>query len=517
MRQALDMGVHWQAGQVECHAAEDVGRLTSDAWQRHQVFHPSRDNTVEPLHDGVGHADDAAGLGPEEARRSDQHLDLIHRCGGQRRCDGKPGKEVGRDTVDPFVGALCRQDGGGQELEGVTVVERAQFGRRPRKQLAETAVGLPCPSGWSPGSRHERTLPAWIIPSRLGTVEALDLDVWAVVDATASAVVRELVARIEATTGRPGLSEDRLRALDHAARGDRSAPLTGVSARRPGHSDLVGWAQIDGPGDGRALTLEAVVLPHLDGSGLDDSLLDTLVDSALAEFVQSGGGPLRWWVNHASDTDDMRAAARGFSTERDLIQLRCALPLPARPVRPSGRATVSVTTRAFRVGQDEAGWLLQNNRAFDGHPEQGRWDLATLETREAEAWFDPQGFRVLEVDGRIAGSCWTKVHSSATSAEGEIYVIGVDPDFHGRGWGRALTEDGFAWLASQGVRSGMLYVDAANLAAVGLYTSMGMTTDHVDRSYVNPSVVTPDGQTTRESSTPSVPFGQPLPTAWPIE
>ena len=333
-------------------------------------------------------------------------------------------------------------------------------------------------------------------------METLDLDVWAVVDATASVVVGELLARIEATTGRPGLSEDRLRALDHAARGDRSAPVSGVSARRPGHSDLVGWAQIDGPGDGRTSTLEAVVLPNLDGVAPDESLLDTLVDSALAEFAASGGGPLRWWVNHASDADDVRAMVRGFSTERDLLQLRCPLPLAARIARPSGRATASVTTRAFRVGQDEAGWLLQNNRSFDGHPEQGRWDLATLEAREAEAWFDPQGFRVLEVDGRIAGSCWTKVHGSAPSAVGEIYVIGVDPDFHGRGWGRALTEDGFAWLASQGVRSGMLYVDAANMAAVGLYTSMGMTADHVNRSYIKASVVVPDGQTTRESSTP---------------
>ena len=154
------------------------------------------------------------------------------------------------------------------------------------------------------------------------------------------------------------------------------------------------------------------------------------------------------------------------------------------------------------MGVDEVAWLIQNNRAFADHPEQGRWDRATLEARQSEIWFDPQGFRVLEVDGRIAGSCWTKVHGTGATGEGEIYVIGVDPDFHGRGWGRALAEDGFAWLASRGIRVGMLYVDAANAAAVGLYTSMGMTVDHIDRSYVNPSVAESVKRATREPSTP---------------
>ena len=48
---------------------------------------------------------------------------------------------------------------------------------------------------------------------------------------------------------------------------------------------------------------------------------------------------------------------------------------------------------------------------------------------------------------------------------GEIYVIGVDPDFHGRGWGRALTQAGLAWLAGRGLTVGMLYVDADNVPA----------------------------------------------------
>ncbi len=66
---------------------------------------------------------------------------------------------------------------------------------------------------------------------------------------------------------------------------------------------------------------------------------------------------------------------------------------------------------------------------------------------------------------------------------GEIYVIGVDPDFQGRGWGRALTRAGLDWLARAGLSVGMLYVDAANEAAIALYRSLGFTEDHTDRAY----------------------------------
>jgi mycothiol synthase len=112
------------------------------------------------------------------------------------------------------------------------------------------------------------------------------------------------------------------------------------------------------------------------------------------------------------------------------------------------------------------------------------WELSRLVEREREPWFDPAGFLLLEEDGRLAGSCWTKVHAGTDPPMGEIYVIGVDPDFQGRGFGRALTLVGLEWLAGHGLRTGMLYVDANNISAMTMYRSMGFTEDHIDRAYV---------------------------------
>jgi mycothiol synthase len=139
------------------------------------------------------------------------------------------------------------------------------------------------------------------------------------------------------------------------------------------------------------------------------------------------------------------------------------------------------------VGADEAAWLEVNNAAFAWHAEQGGWDLATLQQREHEPWFRPDGFLLHERDGRLAAFCWTKLHASADEATvGEIYVIAVHPDFHGLGLGKALTLAGLTWLHQAGAAEGMLYVDAQNTGAVAMYHALDFHITHTDQAYSRP-------------------------------
>jgi mycothiol synthase len=230
--------------------------------------------------------------------------------------------------------------------------------------------------------------------------------------------------------------------------------------------ELVGYGHASAHGDD-AWGVELAVA----GTELEEPLLGAV----LAE-VAGGERAVHWWVHGAEPRHDELAQRFGLVVGRDLLQMHVDLPV-APPTWPAG-----VRVAAFRPGVDDATWLAVNARSFADHPEQGRVDQAQLDARKTEPWFDPEGFLLAWDDAGLAGFCWTKIHEA--EREGEIYAIGVDPDRQGTGLGRALTLGGLAHLRERGVRTGMLYVDGANVAAVRLYESIGFVVSNRDRAYV---------------------------------
>ena len=246
--------------------------------------------------------------------------------------------------------------------------------------------------------------------------------------------------------------------------------FAGLVAWEPGHPHPVAYAQVSRGNN--SWGLELVVDPHhrYEMATIGPELLD----AAVGVISEEGGGHVHWWVFEPTTAHEALARSAGLAPGRMLHQMR--RPLPAEQ-------TTDLVTRPFEVGADEGSWLEVNNRAFHRHPEQGGWDLDTLAAREKEPWFDPAGFLLHDRDGRLAGFCWTKIHDEHDPVLGEIYVIAVDPDFHGLGLGRALTLAGLQHLTARGVPVAMLYVDADNAPAMKLYDSLGFTVHRTDQAF----------------------------------
>ncbi len=74
------------------------------------------------------------------------------------------------------------------------------------------------------------------------------------------------------------------------------------------------------------------------------------------------------------------------------------------------------------------------------------------------------------------GYCWTRIKMEGGVSNGQIYMLGVDPDHRGRGIGKLLLLAGLSYLKSRGVAVVELTVDSQNRVACALYESVGFKT-----------------------------------------
>jgi mycothiol synthase len=244
---------------------------------------------------------------------------------------------------------------------------------------------------------------------------------------------------------------------------------------RSGERDLLAIgelaAAIVAPGEA-----ELVVDPDARGRGHGTALLEAVI-------ARSGSG-LLIWAHGDHPAARTLAAKYGFEPVRRLLQLRVPV---AEPVEASAASSVTSTSSvtAFRPGIDDAAWIAVNARAFASHPEQGSITQHDLDAIMAEQWFDASAFLLAWDGDRLAGFCWLKIDTPSTSSGtvGELYAVGVDPDFQGTGLGRRLVDAGLAELEARGIRESSLYVEADNVPAVRLYESFGYAEYSVDIQY----------------------------------
>lgn len=280
--------------------------------------------------------------------------------------------------------------------------------------------------------------------------------------------IRELIAAAAAHDGVAPVGDQVLRELA----GGRTRHLLAVGADSD-DDEIVGYLNL-ASADVPAMA-ELVVHPRARRRGIGSAMART----GLAE----GGDGARIWAHGNLEPARATAASLGLTVVRELLQMRRPLThLPAVAV-PDG-----IRVRTYSGPADDAEVLRVNNAAFAWHPEQGGWTAAEIAERRREPWFDAEGL-FLAFDERtdaLLGFHWTKIHSGDL---GEVYVVGVDPAAQGRKLGGVLTSIGLQHLAKRLSGSPqptvMLYVEAANSAAVKTYEKLGFEVFAADVAYAS--------------------------------
>lgn len=296
---------------------------------------------------------------------------------------------------------------------------------------------------------------------------------------TSLALARPLLAAATRADGTAPLSDGLLEAAAAGTAvlvGIAEAPAGDVSAVTPTSLLGVGAAALQG----ERWAAEAVIDPAHRGRGLGRVLV-----TALDRAARDAGGTPWFWSHGDHPAADHLAASAGFSRSRELLQLTTdGVPEVPVPQVPAG-----VALRDVRPEDVEA-WAAVNNAAFSWHPEQGRQDPADYRARLADPDADLGAVVIAErtEDGRVLGFHETKMHAQHPSGlrMGEVHVIGVDPDVHARGVGRALLLEGMRRMLDRGAQAIELYVESDNEKALPLYRDVGFSRTVVHVSFQPP-------------------------------
>lgn len=159
--------------------------------------------------------------------------------------------------------------------------------------------------------------------------------------------------------------------------------------------------------------------------------------------------------------------SKGFTLERVYWDMLWNIEWLPQAVLPAG-----FSIGAFQPGDAATLTQIQND-AFTG-----TWGFAPntidqIEYRSSMSNTAHAGILFLYSGDQIAGYCWTCFAPSDGKLKGIIGMIGVSPDFRGRGFSKPLLVAGMEYLKSAGAAEIGLHVDGINAPAIALYQSVG--------------------------------------------
>jgi mycothiol synthase len=216
--------------------------------------------------------------------------------------------------------------------------------------------------------------------------------------------------------------------------------------------------------------LECIIHPHHRKKGIATELMGRTLRHAEASNLKVA----QVCIPEANLPGKTLALRLGFKFIRHFYELALDLDNMRLPdIGPS-----EFVIRSLRP--DEADKLTQiQNRSFAGS-----WGFNPNTSDEIAYRINlsscsPANIMMVYLKNQPIGYCWTRIFTEKGSAtagrKGEIHMLGVDPDYRGKGIGRDVLLAGLANLKRAGVSIVNLSADGEDPVARGLYESVGFT------------------------------------------
>jgi mycothiol synthase len=199
-----------------------------------------------------------------------------------------------------------------------------------------------------------------------------------------------------------------------------------------------------------------------------------LLPATLAMLRGRGQADLQLYVPPHLPASVAFAEALGFCYRSSLWRFELA----EGDVVPPARFPEDVLTRPFDAARDGDidVWVAFMLATFEGHPTAMTWTPAVIAHVNASPDFDPTGILIVSPESdpeRPIAFTRIELFPEADAITGAVGLIGVLPEWRGRGLGRELLRWGVAELRRRGAGRVELSVEAANERATTLYRAHG--------------------------------------------